>query len=533
MPHQGPAIEVSYSHDRNQQKEAIPIWRFKPTNACMQLRVQLPAAAPATVAGWVTPASHPSVWPHARLFQLATSKALAAICRSKNLPLPTMAARVFARGSMLHLDLACSPGLAEVLHALPFLLLPIPFPTAPGLHGLFGRGPDSILSKYRLIRMDPSLSDEDLVSLLGRQGIRVAHLAHPDGVQPSQGEVAQGAVSLGTNTTVDILVSGPTRPPRQARLVSLEDEKERVVRFDPVAPPHRLPPLSPGDCDRIKHGFQDSPAPLDPLHHPTPHEAYNGQHLKGQTPTPWAGPVPPNTQPPSCGQLGSGRNAPHFAVGAGGSSGITGGDGHLRRERPGGTRGGHGLSRAPNSCEVLGVSTTTTSRAQPSKGRTRLATQRAAAPSLSSLLSHDVADANPFAVLAEHQEDSEMTENAVGALGKRFLEDPQATTNRAVQVASALKRLKEAAPDQKLLLAHIMTVDNLADDSMENQFAITAIDALKSPAQAQLTVRLAFLATSLHLAGPPVQYSHWVTAMQLFVDDTNRLLGLTPATSYP
>eukprot|EP00798_Chlamydomonas_sp_ICE-L_P011767 gene11767-8956_t len=156
-------------------------------------------------------------------------------------------------------------------------------------------------------------------------------------------------------------------------------------------------------------------------------------------------------------------------------------------------------------------------------GRTRLATQRAAAPSLSSLLSHDVADANPFAVLAEHQEDSEMTENAVGALGKRFLEDPQATTNRAAceplslpeptqdfssppdtsqptppstptsEVASALKRLKEAAPDQKLLLAQkcltalIMTVDNLADDSMENQFAITAIDALKSPAQAQLT----------------------------------------------
>eukprot|EP00798_Chlamydomonas_sp_ICE-L_P009656 gene9656-8478_t len=435
-----------------------------------------------------------------------------------------MAARVFARGSMLHLGLACSPGLAEVLHALPSLLLPIPFPTAPGLHGLFGRGPDSILSKYRLIRMDPSLSDEDLVSLLGRQGIRVAHLAHPDGVQPSQGEVAQGAVSLGTNTTVDILVSGPTRPPRQARLVSSEDEKERVVRFDPVAPPHRLPPLSPGDCDRIKHGFQDSPAPLDPLHHPTPHEAYNGQHLKGQTPTPWSGPVPPNAQPRSCGQLGSGRSAPQFTVGAGGSSGITGGDGHLRRERPGVTRGGHGLSRAPNSCEVLGVSTTTTSRAQPSKGRTRLATQRAAAPSLSSLLSHDVADANPFAVLAEHQEDSEMTENAVGALGKRFLEDPQATTNRAAceplplpepaqdfspppdtsqptppstptsEVASALKRLKEAAPDQKLLLAQqcltalIMTVDNLADDSMENQFAITAIDALKSPAQARLTL---------------------------------------------
>eukprot|EP00798_Chlamydomonas_sp_ICE-L_P011438 gene11438-36017_t len=547
-----------------------------------------------------------------------------------------MAARVFARGSMLHLGLACSPGLAEVLHALPSLLLPIPFPTAPGLHGLFGRGPDSILSKYRLIRMDPSLSDEDLVSLLGRQGIRVAHLAHPDGVQPSQGEVAQGAVSLGTNTTVDILVSGPTRPPRQARLVSSEDEKERVVRFDPVAPPHRLPPLSPGDCDRIKHGFQDSPAPLDPLHHPTPHEAYNGQHLKGQTPTPWSGPVPPNAQPRSCGQLGSGRSAPQFTVGAGGSSGITGGDGHLRRERPGVTRGGHGLSRAPNSCEVLGVSTTTTSRAQPSKGRTRLATQRAAAPSLSSLLSHDVADANPFAVLAEHQEDSEMTENAVGALGKRFLEDPQATTNRAVrqerpqplpqpppqpqpqpqtqqqpqpqpqppqitntpqsqpaqpqpptpsptptptptplcrapeaceplplpepaqdfspppdtsqptppstptsEVASALKRLKEAAPDQKLLLAQqcltalIMTVDNLADDSMENQFAITAIDALKSPAQAQLTVRLAFLATSLHLAAPPVQYSHWVTAMQLFVDDTNRPTRVGPCYFLP
>eukprot|EP00798_Chlamydomonas_sp_ICE-L_P031720 gene31720-6918_t len=398
MPHQGPAIEVSNSHDRNQQKEAIHIWRFKPTNACLQLRVQLPAAAPATVAGWVTPASHPSVWPHARLLQLATSKALAAICRSKNLPLPTMAARVFARGSMLHLDLACSPGLAEVLHALPSLLLPIPFPTAPGLHGLFGRGPDSILSKYRLIRMDPSLSDEDLVSLLGRQGIRVAHLAHPDGVQPSQGEVAQGAVSLGTNTTVDILVSGPTRPPRQARLVSSEVEKERMVRFDPVAPPHRLPPLSPGDCDRIKHGFQDSPAPLDPLHHPTPHEAYNGQHLKGHPYT------LVRTSPTQC-------SAPlMWTIGL-----------H-----------GHGLSRAPNSCEVLGVSTTTTSRAQPSKGRTRLATQRAAAPSLSSLLSHDVADANPFAVLAEHQEDYEMTENAVGALGKIFLEDPQATTNRAV-----------------------------------------------------------------------------------------------------
>eukprot|EP00798_Chlamydomonas_sp_ICE-L_P003413 gene3413-13456_t len=541
IPHQGPAIEVSNSHDRNQQKEAIPIWRFKPTNACLQLRVQLPAAAPATVAGWVTPASHPSVWPHARLFQLATSKALAAICRSKNLPLPTMAARVFARGSMLHLDLACSPDLAEVLHALPSLLLPIPFPTAPGLHGLFGRGPDSILSKYRLIRMDPSLSDEDLVSLLGRQGIRVAHLAHPDGVQPSQGEVAQGAVSLGTNTTVDILVSGPTRPPRQARLVSSEDEKERV----------------------------DSPAPLDPLHHPTPHEAYNGQHLKGQTPTPWSGQVPPDAQPRSCGQMGAGRNAPHFTVGAGGSSGITGGDGHFRRERPGITRGGHGLSRAPNSCEVLGVSTTTTSRAQPSKGRTRLATQRAVAPSLSSRLSHDVADANPFAVLAEHQEDSEMAENAVGALGKRFLEDPQATTNRAAceplslpeptqdfssppdtsqptppstptsEVASALKRLKEAAPDQKLLLAQqcltalIMTVDNLADDSMENQFAITAIDALKSPAQAQLTMRLAFLAASLHLAGPPVQYSHWVTAMQLFVDDTNRPARVDPCYFLP
>eukprot|EP00798_Chlamydomonas_sp_ICE-L_P014110 gene14110-biopygen23198 len=107
----------------------------------------------------------------------------------------------------------------------------------------------------------------------------------------------------------------------------------------------------------------------------------------------------------------------------------------------------------------------------------------------------------------------------------------------AQKVASALKRLKEAAPDQKLLLAQqcltalIMTVDNLTDDSnllMENQFAITAIDALKSPAQAQLTVRLAFLAASLHLAGPPVQYSHWVTAMQLFVDDTNRPTRVDP-----
>eukprot|EP00798_Chlamydomonas_sp_ICE-L_P007295 gene7295-411_t len=107
------------------------------------------------------------------------------------------------------------------------------------------------------------------------------------------------------------------------------------------------------------------------------------------------------------------------------------------------------------------------------------------------------------------------------------------------EVASALKRLKEAAPDQKLLLAQqcltalIMTVDNLADDSMENQFAITAIDALKSPAQAQLTVRLAFLATSLHLAGPPVQYSHWVTAMQLFVDDTNRPTRVDPCYFLP
>eukprot|EP00798_Chlamydomonas_sp_ICE-L_P031862 gene31862-7068_t len=107
------------------------------------------------------------------------------------------------------------------------------------------------------------------------------------------------------------------------------------------------------------------------------------------------------------------------------------------------------------------------------------------------------------------------------------------------EVASALKRLKEAAPDQKLLLAQqcltalIMTVDNLADDSMENQFAITAIDALKSPAQAQLTVRLAFLAASLHLAGPPVQYSHWVTAMQLFVDDTNRPTRVDPCYFLP
>ena len=105
--------------------------------------------------------------------------------------------------------------------------------------------------------------------------------------------------------------------------------------------------------------------------------------------------------------------------------------------------------------------------------------------------------------------------------------DTSIPTPPTSEVASSLKLLKDAVPDQRLVLAIqclvglILKVDNLADDSTENQYALASIDALASPDHAQLTVRLAFLAAALYLAGPAVHYSCWAIAMQEFLDDTD------------
>ena len=268
-----------------------------PTNVSLQLRVQLPSATPVADGAWVTPASLPAVWPYARLLKLATSKAVAAICRANNFPLPTVAPHVLARGTMLILHLTCHPDLAEILQNRPCNLFPIPFPTAPNLHGLMGYGQDAIMSKFRLVRLDPGITDEALVSLMGEHGINVARLTRPDGVQPSQGEADQGAVSLGLSTTAEILVSGPGRPPREAQLVGNVNgvERVRVVRFDPIPPPHRLSPLSPEDMDRIKRGFPDSPPPR----HTTVPNTSRGQIQEDLRPYTlvWAGPARSSASP--------------------------------------------------------------------------------------------------------------------------------------------------------------------------------------------------------------------------------------------
>eukprot|EP00798_Chlamydomonas_sp_ICE-L_P004175 gene4175-14276_t len=193
-----------------------------------------------------------------------------------------MSSTVFECQGSLLLDIACVPSLVEALIALPSRLLDLPFLHSPQLQGLITRNSlDIHLRKYRLVRLDPTISAAILVTMLTDRGLMVEKLTRPDVVHASLEEQALGVVPIGSNTSADVLVSGSLGLPPVIRMVlpSSGGEANRIslVRVDNHHPPHRLPVLSPAAIKQLEERFKptadpppSSPSPVGPGSLPSP-----------------------------------------------------------------------------------------------------------------------------------------------------------------------------------------------------------------------------------------------------------------------